>query len=228
MAKRSSSSQILPKPSYKENRTVWNQAWEREHDALFGTDLTFSIKPGQPIIKLFDDFPEVMFGLATQDSFLQNLHVIQLQIRTLQRDLSKKAAGRYAEDDFEHHWTQKCSAKEREEWILEGLVRTCEASPDFEGYRRYCPEVTMARLNHQSGKGFLNLLEKLVLQDIENVPDDVKQVPNPIWEVMNMNFVNDNSHPGRRVMKRMNNVQRTAFLTYFVWNTLLAFVRPNF
>ncbi|KAF5369043.1 hypothetical protein D9758_003095 [Tetrapyrgos nigripes] len=220
MPQKFSSSQKSSRPSYKENRAAWNQAWEREQDALYGTDITFSLKPGRPVMKLLDDIPEAMIGIAMHDSLLQNLHVIQSQICTLQRDLSRKAAERCAQDDFEYHWTQKCTAKEREKWILEGLVRTCEASPDLEGYRRYCPEVTIARLNRQSGKGFLDLLGKLVLQDIEKVPDKARTVPNPIWDAMNS--VKDNS-PGRRVMQRMNDVQRTAFLTYFVWNTLLAF-----
>ncbi|KAK7463072.1 hypothetical protein VKT23_007658 [Stygiomarasmius scandens] len=214
-------SSSLSKPSYKKDRIAWNKAWEREHDALYGSELNLRLIPGRPVVGLFDSLPDIMYELAMQDSLVQNTHVIQSQICILQRDLSKKVSQRYAEDDFVHKWTQKCTPKERENWILEGLVRTCESSPDLEDHRRYCPEITMARLNNHSGKGFLNLLEKLTLQDIEKVPDDVKMVPNPIWEAMNSE--GQNTRPGRRMLQRVNNIQRTAFLTYFVWNTLLAF-----
>ncbi|KAF5391107.1 hypothetical protein D9757_003178 [Collybiopsis confluens] len=154
-----------------------------------------------------------------KDSLLQNVHVIQSQLCTLQRDLSKKISKRYAEDDFVHQWTEVCTQKEREKWILEGLVRTCDASPDFEAHRRYCPEITMRRLNVVSGRGFLNLIEKLTLQDIDKVPDNFRRVPNPVWEAMN----DGRKDPKKAIYIRLTDTQRTSFLTFFVWNTLLAF-----
>lgn len=71
------------------------------------------------------------------DSNVQIMHSMQKQICTLQHDLTKKVSKRFAEDDFESHWKAKCTEKQREQIILEGLVRACEASPDFEEHRKW-------------------------------------------------------------------------------------------
>ncbi|KIK64171.1 hypothetical protein GYMLUDRAFT_40452 [Collybiopsis luxurians FD-317 M1] len=218
-SKRSSKSSSQSKPTWKDDTISWNKNWERENDALFGSDLIFTMNRNRPTIKLLDSLPAGMLGAAMSDSLLQNVHVMQNQLCTLQRDLSRKVSKRYAEDDFVHQWTEVCTAQEREKWMMEGLARTCDASPDFEAHRRFCPEITMRRLNIRSGKGFLELMEKLTLQDIDTVPDDFRKVPNPVWEAMN-DSLND---PGKEIYARLMDMQRSSFLTFFVWNTLLAF-----
>ncbi|THU93638.1 hypothetical protein K435DRAFT_188511 [Dendrothele bispora CBS 962.96] len=52
----------LSKPSYREDRVAWNLAWERENDALYGTDQRFVLKPGQPI----PDIPENMYRVCVR------------------------------------------------------------------------------------------------------------------------------------------------------------------
>jgi hypothetical protein len=200
---------------WQDDRVAWNKHWERENNAIYGSELTFRMTPGRQVFKLLDDLPTVF---ALMDAFLHNAQTIQSQVLTLQRDLGKKASARYAQDDFVHRWTDVCTPGEREKWMLEGLVRTCEASPDFEPHRRFCPELSMQRLNHRSGKGFLRLLEGLMATESD---DDIKLIRNPIWDTMNDPGRRDE---GKKVMARTNNVSRTSFMTYFVWNTLLAFV----
>ncbi|KAF9066789.1 hypothetical protein BDP27DRAFT_1423547 [Rhodocollybia butyracea] len=207
------------KPSWKEDRVAWNKHWEREHDALYGSDPSFTVKKYQKIIKLQDDLPDAFFTAQVQDSLLHSAHVKQDQLCKLQRDLSREVSKRYAEDDFVDRWTNVCSKSEREKWILEGLFRTCEASPDFEDHRQFCPELTMNRLNAQSGRGFLDLMQKLTLQDIDTIPNDFQKVPNPVWEAMN----DGHDDSKKKVYARLMDLQRTTFLTFFVWNTLLAF-----
>ncbi|KAJ7184740.1 hypothetical protein C8R46DRAFT_883499 [Mycena filopes] len=143
------------------------------------------------------------------------------QICILQRDLTRKSAKRLAEDDFEAHWTTRCSAKEREDFILEGLVRACTASPDFEAHRKWCPELTLKRLNNGSGKGFIELLEKLTLQDLDKVPDNFRTVPNAVYE--KLSAIGANPHPGLVLTKKHYDSNRTYLLTMVVWNILLAF-----
>ncbi|KAJ7441093.1 hypothetical protein FB451DRAFT_1058310 [Mycena latifolia] len=148
------------------------------------------------------------------------------QICILQRDLTRKSSKRFAEDDFESHWTTRCSVKEREDFILEGLVRACQASPDFEDHRKWCPELTLKRLNYGSGQGFIDLLKKLTLQDLDVVPSDFRTVPNVVFDKMHV-IDDPNPHPGRVLAKKACDSQRTYLLTMVVWNILLAFYRES-
>ncbi|KAL0578986.1 hypothetical protein V5O48_003026 [Marasmius crinis-equi] len=211
-------------PSYKDDGYAWNEAWERKLlNFGYGTNIALTLEPRRKCVNIIDQIPEALFAVATHESVLQNNLVLQTEIFQLQCDLSIKRNIRFSSGNFERRWTWECTEKERELWLLEGMVRTCESSPDSEDSRMYCPEVTLARLNHDSGRGFIELLKKLTWE--KGVPfrqGDFKTVPNEIWEAMNTPS-KDPEHPGKKMMKRCNDIQRTLFLTYFVWNTLLAF-----
>ncbi|KAH8832424.1 hypothetical protein DL96DRAFT_1457618 [Flagelloscypha sp. PMI_526] len=159
--------------------------------------------------------------LISSDASVQSTHVMGNEVAILQRDLSKKAAQRFAENDFESEW-KACSASKREEWILEGLVRTCSASPDFEERRRSCPEITLARLNKNNGQGLLDLLKGLVLDDISKVPTQCKQFKCDAFDRM-FGFEKNIQHPGRQLLQLGAATKRTYFLVMFLWNVLLAF-----
>jgi hypothetical protein len=88
---------------------------------------------------------------------------------------------------------------------------------------RRCPELTLKRLNHDSGKGYIELLKKLTLQDLDKVPDEFRVVPNAVYDKINRLPVNP--HPGLLITKRSCDASRTYLLTMVVWNILLAFVR---
>ncbi|KAJ7135225.1 hypothetical protein C8R43DRAFT_894337, partial [Mycena crocata] len=143
-------------------------------------------------------------------------------ICTLQRDLTRKASWRFAEDDFEAHWITRCSVTEREDFILEGLVRACHASPEFEEARKWCPELTLNRLNRGSGKGYIELLTKLCLQDLDKIPDNFKIVPNAVYDQIDAD-TDPNPHPGEVLAKKACDSKRAYLLTMVVWNILLAF-----
>jgi hypothetical protein len=81
--------------------------------------------------------PTQYYEMMLGDAPVSSLKLMTSQICILQRDLTRKSSKRFAEDDFESHWTTRCSVKEREDFILEGLVRACEASPDFEDHRKW-------------------------------------------------------------------------------------------
>ncbi|KAJ7574443.1 hypothetical protein C8J56DRAFT_472398 [Mycena floridula] len=213
-------------PKISQARCSWNAASEKKIDKIFGTAVPFKAPPGRrPLPSILDGFPDFLYRkLAEDDATVQNTHVIAKQICTLQRDLSKKVSRRFAEDDFVGEW-KRCTAKDREAWMLEGLQRTCNASPDFEEWRTWCPETTIVRCNYESGQGFLDLIGQLVGQDLVNVPADYRIVPNTVFDTMNKQTATDKpeTHPGRRMLQRSNNNRRIYFLTMFVWTTLLAF-----
>ncbi|KAF5332324.1 hypothetical protein D9758_016125 [Tetrapyrgos nigripes] len=77
-------------------------------------------------------------------------------------------------------------------------------------------------MNYRSGQGFLDLLSRLVGTETEKFPDDIRMVPNPVWDVMNSSAKGP-LLPGQRVAQRNCDTMRTALLTAFVWHTLLAF-----
>ncbi|KAE9382579.1 hypothetical protein BT96DRAFT_952082, partial [Gymnopus androsaceus JB14] len=110
---------------------------------------------------------------AASDGTVQTTSVVVKDVATLQRDLSRKACA------------QSCTSEAREKWILEGLVRTCQASPDFEESRRFCPEITLPRLNSKGkGQPFLDLLRALCLDDIDTVPSSPKPLPSNAFDRM--------------------------------------------
>jgi hypothetical protein len=84
--------------------------------------------------------------------------------------------------------------------------------------------LTLKRLNHGSGKGFLELLKKLTLQDLDTVPTEFRTVPNTVYDKLT-GITNTKPHPGLVIAKKACDSGRTYLLTMVVWNVLLAFVR---
>jgi hypothetical protein len=89
------------------------------------------------IPSLIADLPAEYYDMMLGDANVLNVQAMTNQICVLQRDLTRKSSQKFAEDDFESHWMTRCSVKEREDFILEGLVRACNASPDFEDHRKW-------------------------------------------------------------------------------------------
>ncbi|KAJ6563132.1 hypothetical protein DFH09DRAFT_1315753 [Mycena vulgaris] len=157
-------------PSFTKDRRAWNAAWEDELATMYGSAIEISSPNRRPVLKTFSDLPTQFYEVMLADAHILDMQSTKSRICILQSDLTHKASQTFAEDDFESHWTTRCSVKEREEFILEGLVRACGASPDFEENRKWCPELTLNRLNHGSGRGFIDLLKKLTFQDLDNIP----------------------------------------------------------
>ena len=210
-------------PSFKDDRIGWNRTYENDLAKFYGADRIITMKRGR------HDMPDLLSGPAqfVTDDLAQNISSLKKQVCILQRDLSQKVSQRYAEDDFVEHWSQKCTDSDRRKWILEGLVRTCEASPDFEGNRKWAPETTLTRLLFQSGRGFLTLMESLIVPDFEKAPTDFRTVPNAIFDAMNKNEQKNKLDKKTQLLQLSHNISRTYFLTMFCWNTLLAFVSAS-
>ncbi|KAJ7029756.1 hypothetical protein C8F04DRAFT_1368833 [Mycena alexandri] len=155
-------------PSFKKDRRGWNVAWERDLATLYGSSVEMPAS-GRSIPNLLTDLPTQYYDMMLADAQVLSLQQITSQICVLQRDLTRKSSRRFAEDDFESHWTKRCSPKEREDFMLEGLVRACEASPDFEDHRKWLhrtfeitavgsnphPGLVMVKKHHDSSRTYL-------------------------------------------------------------------------
>lgn len=207
-------------PSFNVDRIRWNRVWENELNKIYGSRDIPSYTGSSAIDGV--GMRSMWNHLAASDATVQTINTMVKEVATLQRDLSRKAALRFAEDNFESKW-KSCTPETREKWILEGLVRTCQASPDFEERRKACPEVTLLRLNKANGQPFLNLLQALCLENIDEVPSNPKPLPSDSFDRMNGHKLNI-QNPGRQLVQLAELTQRTYFLVMFVWNVLLAFV----
>ncbi|KAJ6562285.1 hypothetical protein B0H19DRAFT_95397 [Mycena capillaripes] len=173
-----------PPPPFAKDRRGWNTTWENKLSPFFGSGVEILSASGPLQIKpsIFAAFPPGLCDELLTDSFVAQITDLRSCICRFQLDLPLKSCKKLAEDDFEARWMKQCSQSEREEFILEGLVRTCEVAS--ERYRQWCPELTLQRLNHSSGKGFTELLKKLCYQDTDKVSDDYQTVPKAVFEKM--------------------------------------------
>lgn len=211
-------------PLFSVDRVRWNRTWEEKLAKIYGLQDT-PFYPGPSVIDGARLKATWDISVAS-DSYVQSVNTMVKEASIIQRDLSREASRRFAEDDFEFRW-KSCSSETREEWILEGLVRTCEASPDFEERRRFCPEVSLLRLNKRNGQPFLDLLQALCLEDIDSVPANPKSLPSEWFDRMIGHKINVQNR-GRQLLQLMELTKRTYFLVMFVWNVLLAFVSFSF
>jgi hypothetical protein len=104
---------------------------------MYGSAIEISSPNRRPVLRTFSDLPIQFYEAMLADAHILDMQSTKSRICMLQWDLTQKASQMFAEDDFESHWTTQCSVKEREEFILEGLVRACGASPDFEESRKW-------------------------------------------------------------------------------------------
>ncbi|KAJ7279963.1 hypothetical protein C8J57DRAFT_118138 [Mycena rebaudengoi] len=205
---------LAKSPSFAEDRRQWNAVWERDLAKIFGSGVEI-YSALEMKSSITDGFPAEFYDELLTDSGVASMHSWTSHICSLQHSLSLKSLQRFVEDDFETRWMLGCSPKEREEFILEGLVRTCELSAYYESYRQWCPELSLERLNRDSGRGFIELLEQLY-----QVPEEYRTVPNAVFEKI-IGINGPNTHRGRVYFQTFLEVRRTYFLTWVVWQVLL-------
>lgn len=205
--------------TFSVNRVCWNRSWEDHLAGIYGSqDIPSYTGP--------NTVDQNQASWNTSDSFVHYLNAKIEEICILQQNLSQEVARVYAEDDFQSKW-KSCTSKTREEWILEGLVRTCEASPFLELCRLDCPEVTLSRLNKGNGQPFLDLMQALCLEDTTKVPEKPKALPSDSFDHVNGHKIMVQNR-GRQLFQLMELTKRTYFLVLFVFSVLLAFVRFSF
>ncbi|KAJ7653172.1 hypothetical protein DFH06DRAFT_1204874 [Mycena polygramma] len=213
-------------PSFTEDPRGWNTAWELHLALVFGSEVEIQSATGPLATRpsITGKFPTEFYDQMVTDSTAVYINSLTSHICDLQHSLTVKAAQRIVDDDFQTRW-MLCPPHEREEFILEGLVRTCKVSASYEPWRDVCPELTLKRLNHGSGEGFLDLLDMLChpeSQEPEKVlPDSYKTIPNAVFE--KINSIGPNPHPGCVMLQKMVEGRRTYLLTMVAFHVLLAF-----
>lgn len=208
----------MSKPLFIVDRVGWNRTWEDKLAKAYGSrDIPYYTGPN-----LMDQRKATWDAIVASDSWVQFINAKVKELCILQQALSQEAARRYAEDEFESKW-KSCTSEAREEWILEGMVRTCEAIPYLEQSRLDCPEVTLPRLNKGNGQPFLDLLQALRLEDITKVPAEPKVLPSDCFDRMNGHKIMVQNR-GRQLLQLTELTNRMHFLDLFVFNVLSAFV----
>ncbi|EJD55189.1 hypothetical protein AURDEDRAFT_178984 [Auricularia subglabra TFB-10046 SS5] len=120
--------------------------------------------------------------------------------------------------NFEREWLASPQAA-RDEFILEGLVRTCAAAPDMEPRRMHAPEASLDYLGGRGGRAFLELLAQM-----ENpASPEPRIVPHEGCDAMTGVGDADKRSPEEKIIARGQTLIRNAFLCLMVLNTMLAF-----
>ncbi|KAK0493290.1 hypothetical protein EDD18DRAFT_415803 [Armillaria luteobubalina] len=203
-----------PRPDKHRYRQAWNESWENE--------LLDRYPPGQN--------PPAMTSVMSPQSirFLrdtESLRSSQLEkdIRTkemclLQRDLAQATVAGLSNDNLEERW-RSLSQQRREELVLEGLYVTACVPNGMEGWRLWCPEMTVATLSGTNDRGFIHLLKMLLPDDqVKETLSTPLLLENPAFEelVKTNDIVFTEIFDGYRL-------KRSYFITMAVWNILNAF-----
>ncbi|KAH7090023.1 hypothetical protein BKA62DRAFT_726616 [Auriculariales sp. MPI-PUGE-AT-0066] len=150
---------------------------------------------------------------SVSQALLSQLEQGQEEVVQLQRDISS-----FLDDhrDFGDAWCGSTNAH-RDELVLEGLVRTCDASADLEDSRSTCPESTRHFLQRDGGQGFLDLIS--TMRDPGAKP---RFVPHAMFDSIMGSDPAKLTAAEKLVVLQMT-VSRNWFLAMMVWNTILAF-----
>ena len=134
------------RPNKHADRIHWNESWERElkKSNYASSRRVISYTPGS------DDSADVAISEVCQ----------------LQHDLCEYAVRHITDDDFAVQWKTLPQTR-REELVLDALFQASCAEPNVENYRQWCPEMTMAYLASNDGRGLLSLLLGILPEDLE-------------------------------------------------------------
>ncbi|KAF8588427.1 hypothetical protein K439DRAFT_632506 [Ramaria rubella] len=201
----------VQRPNKDTNPVEWNKSWERQLASQYRPDI-----PRVPLLTTSDVATALM---SDTDVHQTGLKVMQINICVLQQDLAKSVAQETAANDFDKKW-KELSQEQREKFILEGIVRAASAGPDMERFRTWCPEITIPYLNADDGRGYLELLHKLIPEDISKPVAVPKCIPHLVFDKL---FPDLNISPGAVVMTNQVRFSRCYFISLALWNIFLSF-----
>ncbi|KZV83034.1 hypothetical protein EXIGLDRAFT_777973, partial [Exidia glandulosa HHB12029] len=201
-------SSLRMEPHYSKDRKRWNQAWERSLKSKFALRRNY--------IDAILDLPgaALPMELLTSSAHLVTMQSSRDELVNLERDLTSYLNNHTG---FEGAW-QAAGAARREELILEGLVRSCDAVADMEDRRVNCPESCLDFLQRDNGRGFIDLANAL-----SDPPEpEPRIVPHPAYDALIGVGDATKRTPAHKVLARMKTITRNFFLAMMVWNTVLA------
>jgi hypothetical protein len=186
------------RPNKHADRIRWNESWERDlKKSNYGSSrrvISFT-GPGS------DDLADVATSEVCQ----------------LQQDLCEYAVGHITNDDFAEQW-KTLPQPRREELVLDALFQTSCAEPNVENYRQWCPEMTIAYLASNDGRGLLSLLLGILPEDLQETFIE------PI--VVNHTGVDQLLKNKKfRASATRYRKHRTYFISMVLFRVILAFVR---
>ncbi|KAF8888829.1 hypothetical protein BD779DRAFT_1672150 [Infundibulicybe gibba] len=193
------------RPNKDTDRFRWNQSWEKD---LQDSYLAFA---------RVKNFSPPSNQEASLESHMQlYLHRQTRDICSLQTDLYNIAVQHIASEGFEDEWMKTTQAR-KEELVLEGLYQVSGIAPDMEGFRKWCPEATIAYLAGNGGRNFLDLLKKHIPENIGVELTKPIYIPNASVDRL------IDSQPQSRATAAMVRLHRSYFLTMVLWRMILAF-----
>ncbi|KAH8093893.1 hypothetical protein BXZ70DRAFT_1010221 [Cristinia sonorae] len=189
------------RPDKYTDRALWNESWEKD-------------------MKIYETFrdkgiPDLSLGGSSPSLKSSNLDELCRDLLTLQSDVRRKAITRLATDQFAEKWAD-LPAEKRMDHILEALFRTCTASPDFEDFRKWCPDMTVEGLGRDPGS-YMDLLGVLT----DGVDGQLTVFPHPVVDAI-LERLRQRS-PNAEVFLEMLRLGRTNFVTMVLWRVYLSF-----
>lgn len=210
----------LSRPDKNKDCAGWNASWERELRELYAAmELRNSGESWDT--NNYTQFTPLM--LPSEAIYAEReTHAIC----ELQEDLVSMALERMTIDNFEKKW-KALAQKDREALVLEGLWKASSAGPDMECHRIYCPEMTVENLAGNDGQTYLDLLMKLVPDDIGGRITEPTLIAN---EVLDRFYTKsrESSEESTKVMPLMMQRGRAYFMDMTLWCILFAFVSTIF
>ncbi|KJA22125.1 hypothetical protein HYPSUDRAFT_665697 [Hypholoma sublateritium FD-334 SS-4] len=194
-------------------RVAWNKSWETDLEQYYSALKKGHIKGiNIPLhVQNFVRGPAQKIELALLQ---QTRHVGRLQ-----KDIRNFALPKLAIEDLENKW-RLLDPTRREQLILLAFYKASTSSPDMEHHRKWCPEMTIAKIAANDGKYFIDLLTTLVTQRSDALEAEVVNFPNPMFDYLLRTLGIDAT--GER-MKRYALSNRTYFISLVGWRILLAF-----
>jgi hypothetical protein len=187
------------RPSKHTDRIHWNESWERDlkKSNYASSRRVISYTPGS------DDLADVATSEVCQ----------------LQQDLCEYAVRHITDDDFAEQW-KTLPQPRREELVLNALFQTSCAEPNVENYRQWCPEMTIAYLASNDGRGLLSLLLGILPEDLQEtfIEPIVVNHAGVDQLLKNKKF---------RASATRYRKHRTYFISMVLLHVILAFVRIN-
>jgi hypothetical protein len=153
----------------KKDTVGWNEAWQ--HQIQRFTTFVYAVDAAQ----LLQTYPFEDGDLAIHRSGIRNLC-------SAQRNLTVLAYQRFTVDDLEGKWSS-LDTSGRQLHLLQGMIRACRR-PIEEDERLHCDEVTLPYLQKGNGRGFLDLLRSVMIDDTTSIPTEPKFLPNARFDRM--------------------------------------------
>ena len=185
------------RPNKHADRIHWNESWERE---LKKSNYASSRRV------------TVSYAAGSDDSDVATSEVCQLQ-----HDLCEYAVRHITDDDFTAQWKTLPQTR-REELVLNALFQASCAEPNVENYRQWCPEMTIAYLASNEGRGLLALLLGILPEDLQETFVEPIVVDHAGVNQLLRNKKFRASAPRYRK-------HRTYFMSLVLFHVILAFVR---